>query len=81
MISSNKIPSKNELYDIIVSAGIVENASAEIRNLWNFMFLEFNLQSLTKGLDFLNQVKGAAFEEFKLLIEDILIFKQLLSIS
>ena len=81
MISSNKIPSKNELYDIIVSAGIVENASAEIRNLWNFMFLEFNLQSLTKGLDLLNQVKGAAFEEFKLLIEDILIFKQLLSIS
>lgn len=45
------------------------------------MLLDFDLQSLTKGLDLLNKVKGETFEEFKLLIEDILIFKQLNSIS
>lgn len=56
MISSTKLPTKKELLDIIVSAGISENASVEIKNLWSFMILEFDLESLTKGLELLNQI-------------------------
>lgn len=56
MISSTKLPSKSELSEIIVAAGISENASPEIRNLWSFMSLEFDLESLAKGLEILNQI-------------------------
>lgn len=45
------------------------------------MFLEFDLSSLTKGLSLLNEIKQESYSEFKCLIEDILIYKQLLSIS
>jgi hypothetical protein len=56
MISSTKLPSKSELSEIIVAAGISENASPEIRNLWSFMSLEFDLESLAKGLEILNTI-------------------------
>ena len=81
MISSTKIPNKQELFEIIVAAGIVENASSEVKKLWNFMGLEFDLQSLTKGLSLLSQIEDQNYLEFKCLIEDILVYKQLNSIS
>ena len=61
MISSTKIPNKSELFEIIVSAGIAEKASAEIRKLWSFMFLEFNLDSLQKGLELLQNISNEVY--------------------
>ena len=61
MISSTKIPSKSELFEIIVSAGIAEKASVEIRKLWGFMFLEFNLDSLQKGLELLRNISNDVY--------------------
>ena len=49
MISSTKVPSRNQLEEIMVSKGVLENASAHTRELWNFMFLEFGVGSLKKG--------------------------------
>lgn len=37
MVSSTKIPKKEELFEIVVGAGIAEKASIGIRNLWEFM--------------------------------------------
>ena len=45
------------------------------------MILEFDLDSLTKGLEILNQITNQNCVEFKSLIEDILIYKQLQSVS
>jgi hypothetical protein len=45
------------------------------------MSLEFDLESLSKGLKFLAQITNENYTEFKTLIEDILIYKQLQSIS
>lgn len=45
------------------------------------MNLEFDLESLTKGLELINQITNDHYNEFKTLIEDILIYKQLQSIS
>jgi hypothetical protein len=45
------------------------------------MSLEFDLESLTKGLEILGQITHENYAEFKNLIEDILIYKQLQSIS
>lgn len=45
------------------------------------MSLEFDLSSLAKGLEILNQITNESYSEFKTLIEDILIYKQLQSIS
>lgn len=44
------------------------------------MFLEFNLSSLNRGLDLLKDL-SAENEEFKELIQNILIYKQLISIA
>lgn len=45
------------------------------------MSLEFDLESLSKGLEILSQITNDHYSEFKTLIEDILIYKQLRSIS
>ena len=45
------------------------------------MSLEFDLESLSKGLEILAQITNDNYAEFKTLIEDILIYKQLQSIS
>ncbi len=45
------------------------------------MSLEFDLESLSKGLEILAQITSENYAEFKRLIEDILIYKQLQSIS
>lgn len=39
MISSIKVPDRNQLVELMVSKGVLENASYSIRELWNFMFL------------------------------------------
>jgi hypothetical protein len=57
MISSIKIPDKNQLIELMVSKGVLENSSDSIKDLWNFMFLEFNLSSLSKGLALLKTIK------------------------
>jgi len=49
MISSTKVPEKSQLIELMVSRGVVENASNNVRDLWNFMFLEFGVTSLSKG--------------------------------
>ena len=79
MISSTKIPNKKELEEIMVSRGVVENASQEIKDLWYFMFLEFDMTSLQKGLALLKSIDS--HEEFVDLLENIFIFKQLISIA
>lgn len=81
MISSNKLPSKEELSEIIISSGILEFASPEIRNLWSFMSLEFDLESLSKGLELLGCIGNGKYSDFKGLIEDILVYRQLQSVS
>ena len=50
LISSTKIPGRQQLEEIMVSKGVLENASQHIKELWNFMFLEFGIGSLKKGL-------------------------------
>ena len=45
------------------------------------MSLEFDLDSLSKGLNLLGQINNEQYAEFKTLIEDILIYKQLQPIS
>ena len=50
MIYGTKIPDREQLHDMMLSRGIVENASKDIKDLWYFMFLEFDLSSLKKGL-------------------------------
>ena len=57
MITSTNIPEKKELEEIMITKGVVENASPEIKNLWYFMFLEFDITSLKKGLNLLEKVK------------------------
>lgn len=44
------------------------------------MFLEFNMTSLTKGLDLLKKI-NEKHGEFITLLENILIYKQLISIA
>lgn len=80
MISSIKVPQRGQLVELMVSKGVLENASGNVRELWNFMFLEFGVSSLKKGL----QLVGALKEEhshFRGLIEAALINKQLISIA
>lgn len=35
----------------MVSRGVLENANQNVNELWNFMFLEFGVSSLKKGLE------------------------------
>jgi len=51
LITSTKVPDRNHLEELMVSKGVLENASAQVRQLWNFMFLEFGVGSLKKGLE------------------------------
>ena len=46
MISSTKVPERSQLVELMVSKGVLENASPDVRELWNFMFLEFRVNSL-----------------------------------
>lgn len=41
---------------MMISRGVVENASAAIKELWYFMFLDFDLTSLSKGLKLLENI-------------------------
>ena len=56
MISSTKIPDKKELEELMISRGVVENASEKIKDLWYFMFLEFDMTSLERGLSLLQNL-------------------------
>ena len=82
MITSNKIPEKRELEEMMVSRGVVENASPSVKQLWYFMFLDFDLTSLAKGMELLAKIsKEEEYKEFIELLEDILIYKQLISVA
>lgn len=50
IIPSGKIPDKSELVETMVSRGVLENASENVKELWSFMFLEFGVSSLQRGL-------------------------------
>lgn len=39
IIPSGKIPDKSELVETMVSRGVLENASENVKELWSFMFL------------------------------------------
>ena len=78
LTSSNKIPTKEDLCAMMVSKGIVENASDSIRELWNFLFLQFDLSSLSRGLELLEKIQE---NEFKELLQNNLIYKQLISLA
>lgn len=41
----------------MISRGVVESASPSIKQLWYFMFLDFDLSSLSKGLKLLYTIK------------------------
>lgn len=45
------------------------------------MNMEFDLESLTKGLELLGNIGNGRFTDFKELIEDILVYRQLQSVS
>lgn len=64
----------------MVSKGVLENASANIRQLWNFMLLEFSVGSLKKGLEMITNI-GDKNSSFKLSLQACLINKQLISIA
>lgn len=82
MISSNKIPEKRELEEMMVSRGVVENASPTVKQLWYFMFLDFDLSSLSKGMELLQAIsREQDYKEVIDLLEDILIYKQLISVA
>ena len=54
MITSTKVPDRKHLEELMVSKGVLENASVKVRELWNFMFLEFGVGSLKKGLEMIS---------------------------
>lgn len=39
MINSVKVPSRSQMAELMVSKGVLESASPNVRELWNFMFL------------------------------------------
>jgi hypothetical protein len=41
----------------MVSKGVLENASENIREIWNFMLLDFGVGSLKKGLEMVSKLK------------------------
>ena len=57
MISSTKVPDRKQMEELMVSKGVLENASGHIRELWNFMFLEFGVGSLKRGLELVSAIK------------------------
>lgn len=66
----------------MISKGVVENASPPIKELWYFMFLDFDLTSLAKGVKLLEAIsKNGDYKEFIELLEEILIYKQLISVA
>lgn len=54
---TNKVPNREELYRIIGEKGILELASEHVKDLWRFVFVEFNLLSVAEKLPLLNQLK------------------------
>lgn len=62
MITSTKVPSKNQLVELMVSKGVLENASKNVNELWNFMLLEFEVTSLKKGLELVSKLNTSAYE-------------------
>ena len=77
---SGKIPSRDELVELMVSRGVLENSTENVNELWNFMFLEFGVSSLKKGLELVSRLEENN-AQFQSLIEATLINKQLLSIA
>lgn len=64
----------------MVSRGVLENSTENVNELWNFMFLEFGVSSLKKGLELVSKLEENNVQ-FQSLIEATLINKQLLSIA
>ena len=62
MITSTKVPSKNQLVELMVSKGVLENASKNVNELWNFMLLEFEVTSFKKGLELVSKLNTSAYE-------------------
>jgi translation initiation factor 3 subunit A len=77
---SGKIPTREQLVELMISRGVLENASETVNELWNFMFLEFGVTSLNKGLHLVKSLNESN-KSFQSLIEATLINKQLLSIA
>lgn len=50
---TNKIPDRNELYKIVGEKGILELASEYVKELWRFIFVEFNLLNVKEKLPLL----------------------------
>ena len=57
MVSSTKMPTHQQLTELMVSRGVLETASQDIKDLWNFLFLEFNVNSLKKGLEMIEAIR------------------------
>lgn len=41
---------------MMISRGVVENSSPAVKEFWYFMFLDFDLTSLSKGLKLLKVI-------------------------
>lgn len=58
MITSTKVPEREQLVEIMVSRGVLENSSSVVSQLWNFMFLEFGVNSLKGGLELVAKINS-----------------------
>ena len=83
MISSSKMPSPQQLAALMVSRGVLESAASDIKDFWNFMLLEFNVNSLKKGLGMVEALRQAHPQHrlYHGLVEGTLINRQLSSIA
>jgi translation initiation factor 3 subunit A len=79
--STNHIPDKAELYRLVLEKGILESASDHIKRLWAFLFIEFKILDVPEKLSLLDCVKTSPHFEFTSLLEDVIIYKELIEIS
>lgn len=81
MTSTNHIPDKAELYGLVLEKGILESASDHIKRLWTFLFVEFKILEVPEKLSLLDAVRSSPLSEFTTLVEDVIIYKELIEIS
>jgi hypothetical protein len=79
--STNHIPDKAELYRLVLERGIIESASDHVKRLWAFLFVEFKILEVPDKVNLLNAVRTSIHSEFATLIEDVIIYKELIEIS
>lgn len=81
MTSTNHIPDRAELYKLVLQKGILESASEHIKKLWAFLFLEFKILEVPEKLGLLKEVRESVHQEFATLIENVIIYQELIEIS